>query len=427
MNILVIYDYYAPFALRQTFADYLYSFGRYSNGHHVYYCNYSCGIPGYLKKIPFDLIIFQQGFACQFRWGSLSYENYIKEVLPLKSSKAIKVIFCQDEFLKMDRINRFVKEFGIDAIFSVAEESEWNTIYYDVDRSKVRIYKVLTGYLDDHVCETIDTLAKDVPVRDIDIGYRATHAEPWLGKIGLLKIAVADIVDASAKKKGLKTDISTVNEEKKFFLGLDWYRFMLRCKNFIGVEGGSSLFDTDGTVREKITKYQKQHPRSTYDQVEAACFPGMDGNINIVALSPRHLEACVTRTCQILVEGEYSGVLKPGIHYISLKKDFSNVDDALAIAQNDKVRKQITDNAYQDIVQSQSYTYSAFVSQTFSRCFEGKKHPSSPSYPLYYWINRARDWLIWKRMPLEFYWFKKVKKFLPTTVVERLKALRNRS
>ena len=54
-----------------------------------------------------------------------------------------------------------------------------------------------------------------------------------------------------------------------------------------------------------------------------------DGRLQLFAISPRHLEACATRTCQVLVEGEYSGVLRPGEHYIPVRKDLSNLDDVL--------------------------------------------------------------------------------------------------
>ena len=36
----------------------------------------------------------------------------------------------------------------------------------------------------------------------------------------------------------------------------------------------------------------------------------------MVALSPRHLEAALTGTAQLLVEGQYDDVLEPGRHFL---------------------------------------------------------------------------------------------------------------
>ena len=52
-----------------------------------------------------------------------------------------------------------------------------------------------------------------------------------------------------------------------------------------------------------------------------------EDNIPYRTISPRHFEASALRLCQILLEGKYSGVMRPMVHYIPLKKDFSNFDE----------------------------------------------------------------------------------------------------
>ena len=97
------------------------------------------------------------------------------------------------------------------------------------------------------------------------------------------------------------------------------------------------------------------------EEVEAACFPGKDGSVPLYAISPRHLECCATRTCQILTEGDYNGILQPGVHYLSLKKDFSNLDDVLNEVVLDRKRAQLVKRAFEDVVASGHYTYKKFV------------------------------------------------------------------
>jgi hypothetical protein len=175
----------------------------------------------------------------------------------------------------------------------------------------------------------------------------------------LLKHEIADLFEARAAEYGLETDIST--DEKDVLYGDDWYRFLLRCKYTIGVEGGSSILDPRGEIKKRTDDYLARNPNSTLEEVEAACFPGLEGSISLFAISPRHLEACVTRTCQVLVKGDYNGILKPGAHYIELKKDLSNAEDVLEQVRNDALRDEITTRAYEDVVESGEYTYRKFV------------------------------------------------------------------
>ena len=80
-----------------------------------------------------------------------------------------------------------------------------------------------------------------------------------------------------------------------------------------------------------------------------------------MAISPRNLEACLTGTCQILLEGDYNGILQPDVHYIALKRDYSNLDAVLAAMKDESVRESIVERADRDIVASGRWTYRRFV------------------------------------------------------------------
>lgn len=420
MNVLVLYDYYSPYPLRQAFADHLYSFQRHLDAH-VYTCNFAFGLPKYLSKVKFDLILFHQIFASQFRWSGLSYESYVKKLNPLKQSGAVKAFFCQDEFFKMNLVNRFVNDFEIDHLFSVAEPSQWPVIYPEVNLQRTKIHKVLTGYLDASMETTLNSL-KDIP-RTIDIGYRAFRVPPWLGEGGRLKIAVAEKLGDKAKKRGFQTDIKNIFDEKDALRGSEWLKFILSCKGFIGVEGGSSLMDYDGTLHVRVKKYLETHPDASFQEIKRACFETLDGNLSLFALSPRHLEACAAKTCQLLVEGEYSGVLEKERHYLSIKKDFSNVGEVLERFQDPKVRNELTERAFEEIVASKKYRYETFVFRIVQLCGVAT---SSPACPFWHKVHQVREQTLFKRMRAEFSLFPKVKKVLPKSLIVKLKSLRNR-
>ena len=357
MNILILFaDSGNP--MRTTVEDLIYSFRRYSE-HRCFYVNLvPRPLPSYLHQVPFDLVIFHTTFL-SYRWSPELFATLREKAEPLKHSAAVKIALPQDEFIHTDILCDFINDFGVNHVFSVAPESEWEKIYASVDRQKVTFHRILTGYLDERTISRVKEIARSVTERPIDVGYRAWHAAPWLGRHGLLKVKIHNLFREKAPKAQLTVDIST--EEKDTLLGDEWYKFLLRCKYTIGVEGGASILDRDGKIKKRTEDYLDVHPGASFEEIEAACFPGLDGYLNLMALSPRHLEACLTRTCQVLVEGQYNGILEPDKHYIELKRDLSNIDAVVETLKQDQLREGIAERAYRDIVESGRYTYRNFV------------------------------------------------------------------
>lgn len=366
MKVLVVY-YTFPTGIpyRPSRKTHIFCFDKFSD-HTIYYFNAFRGeLPWYLKAVDFDVIIFQTTFVCQQWRGTPYYRKLFRRFLPLANTRALKIMFPQDEFLNTDGFCDLINELNVDYVFSVAPEQEWKNIYHKVDFSKVKFERVLTAYLDDNNVAKIEQVAKENPPKTLDIGYRAAHSPPWFGRFGELKIKVAEVFQQHAGKFGLITNISTRKGDT--FLGDDWYRFLMKSKYQIGVEGGASVIDRDGVIKNRTEKFLRENPKATFEEAEAACFQGEDGKLALAAISPRHLECAATRTCQVLMEGEYNGILKPWVHYIPFKKDFSDIDDVLAILKKDELREQIVEQTYQDIVRSGLYSYKAFVKFVFDR------------------------------------------------------------
>jgi hypothetical protein len=360
-NILIVFRHMA-IPMRPVLWDLLYSFGKYS-GHRVFYLNLAIRkVPAYLTTIPFELIVFHTMFL-NARWQPARFEKLRRKVQILKKMQGVKVALPQDEFYNPKLLCEFINEFDIRHVFSVLPESEWKNIYRDVDFSKVQFHRVLTAYLGQDLIKKIFKRKRLYPERDIGIGYRTlgmthkTHA--WYGRHGFLKISIADRVKAKAEERGIVCDIS--NQPKDVINGDDWYWFLLRCKYQLGTEGGTSIMDWDGSLHERTARFVKAHPEADFDEIERNCFPGIDGKFKGFAISPRHLEACATETCQVLTEGQYNGILVPGKHYIELKKDFSNLDAVLDMIVQDDRRQEITRRAFQDIVASGNYNYERFT------------------------------------------------------------------
>lgn len=356
-SILVLYSVSrAP--MRGTISDHLFSFRRYSEADCAYVNMAVREIPGWLARSRFDLVVFHTTLLSK-RWGRQGFEPLVDRVRCLSENPAVKVALPQDEFINTDLLCQFIREMRIDHVFSVAPESQWEKIYAGVDRSRVQLHRVLTGYLDAKTVARISRLRGKMSARPIDIGYRAHGVRHSLGAHGYLKIRLADLVESVAQGLGMRTDISTRYQDT--LLGDAWYRFLLRCRYALGVEGGASIHDRDGTIWSKVQDYVAGHPEASFGEVEGACFPGLDGSFALFAISPRHLEACATKTAQILVEGHYNGILKPNLHYIPVRRDLSNLEEVLDELGDESRRVDLVERAYSDVVESGSYTYRAFV------------------------------------------------------------------
>jgi len=394
-TILVVYGL-MQHPLRSTVEDHLYSFRRYSKAR-VFYANALVGpVPRWMRRIPFDAIVFHTSFLSSLRWGPQVDETLRSRALELDGVSGVRAAMPQDEFLRSGALCDFIRDARIDVVFSVSPASERPKIYAGIDRERVRFEPTLTGYLDERTLTRIDELARTAAERPVDVFYRAGAERPYLGRHGLLKTGIATAGAAEAAARGLTTDISL--DPGATLLGDDWFRALVRSRWTLGVEGGASILDPDGELRAATMRYVDDHPAATYDEIEAACFPGRDGELALFAVSPRHLEACATRTGQILVEGTYSDVLEPGRHYLSVRADLSDLGAVLEQAKDETRRRELTDAAYQDIVASGRYTYRGFVHHVDRVLLAGAERRPSPLLRIAEAAGRVHDRLAWRRV-----------------------------
>ncbi len=361
-KVLIVINQH-EYPLRSTVRDSIFCFEKYYDAE-IFYLNTArlYKIPNHLKEIKFDLIIFHTVFM-SFRWGmEKEYKRLYKLLQFFRECSVEKIATPQDEWIHTNLLNEFIVDFGISRVFSVSPESEWPIIYNKIDFSKVKFHRILTGYIDPSIVEKFGN--STLNNRDITIGYRAYKAPPWLGKHGYLKTLIAETFKQKSDEFDLISDISV--EEKDTFLGDAWYNFLLKCKYFIGVEGGSTVLDPDGTIWKQGVKFLNANPNASYEEIEKNVFQGKEGSLSLIAISPRHLECCITKTCQILIKGSYNGILIPGKHFIELNPDFSNINSVIEIVKNDSLREQIANDAYNDIVLSKKYSYPNFVNYLFT-------------------------------------------------------------
>jgi hypothetical protein len=340
--------------------------------------------------------------------------SFIEKSFTLLKLEGLRIALVQDEFTQTKLLNEVLEHFQIKHIFSTAKQTEWHKIYPTMIQ-KSKFSRFLTGYINESSVEQTKKLLNKQ--RKIDIGYRANSSKRYsLGSHGLLKSQIAEEFIKNSPKFNLNTDISLDN--RKAFLGFEWYEFLADCKYTLGVESGASILDEDGSLEVAVANYLDDFPDANYQEVENKFFLGRDGELELFTVGPRHLEACMTKTCQILVEGDYNGILKPWVHYIPIKNDFSDIEEVLKIIREDKLRAEIVNRTYNDIVESNQYSYRRFVNRVFEESLGNDYEWSciSENEYEYYLKNQKRENLIWKYIPIRSWIVNKTLNAMPKKV-----------
>lgn len=308
------------------------------------------------------LVVFHTTLL-SLRWNLPRFEERMDSIAEVSQWEALKIAFPQDEFFGTLFLEHQFERFGVSHLFSAAPPSEWRKIYPRLSESPTKFRQVLTGYIDEELVRKVGPRAAGVTNRPVAIGYRAWKAEPWLGRLGQLKASVGDAF-LPYNAPGFRVDVSTKHEDT--FFGAGWYRFLQRCRAMPGSGSGASILDSDGSLRRKTQEFLAAHPTAPYEEVEQECFPGRDGELALNVLGPRHLEACLTRTCQILIPADYSGVLRSEEHYIPLEPDFSNIDATVDAVRDDKSRAELVERTYADVVEHGGWSYRRFIEAEIS-------------------------------------------------------------
>lgn len=369
------------------------AWGRHAE-HHVIYVNVGYAIPwSFLKSAGIDALILDTTF-CSMHWTPDYFRARAALCTEAASLTCPKIAIVQDEFTNIDLVAEFLERIAVTHVLTCSKESDWPKFYPTLVAKQVTFRTVLTGYVDPSRAYRIGLPPSRRP---IDIGYRGGRNPFWLGQQGRLKSEIGEKVQIAASKLDLATDIAHP-ESTQYLKGDQWFDFLHRCRCVIGVEGGASINDHDGAVHRSVEAYLAMQPDAQFEEVKAACFASRDGEVDLACLSPRHLEAAATRTAQLLVEGNYNGVLKPWEHYIPLKADGSNMAEALTAVMDDAGVDAMVERAYRDIVADGRWSYPTFVRQIETEIintWHSGDNGSGKGSILARWVLQARAGLLW--------------------------------
>lgn len=311
--------------------------------------------PKSIRGERFDVVIIHYTFLSGciigpafYRWKHLY--DWIARL------EALRVAFPQDEGNCAEILEEWLIDLEVHIVFSVHYRP--NQPLYPTLRHHARIEHCLPGYINAARAKEIAPCLKPIAERNLDIVYRARRLPHWFGRSGLRKCRVAEVVRERADALGLHTDISTRIED--VIRGRQWLNFIASSRAVIGVQGGYSAIDWRGEIKARIERWMTKEPALSFEEVDRRLPPGWD-DYSLLTVTPRHFEAIVAKTAQILIEGDYRGVIRPHEHYLPVKPDFSNVDETLEQLRDHHRVQEMVDRTYEEVYRSGRYSYTTFA------------------------------------------------------------------
>lgn len=292
--------------------------------------------------------------------------NKIEKILnlDLKNYPGLKVLMKQDEHIRSWQTADMIGEKKFDLVLTCLPENEIEKVYPTEKTSGAKFLTHLTGYITDSLISQNKNIDYN---RCIDISYRGSIQPLQCGRLGYEKWNIGHSVNNSLKNQTISLDISS--EWSSRIYGSDWLKFLQCSKATLGVESGSNLFDLSGEVEKQCNHFEKANasliksPARYYQAAQQEFLEQYEDNVYYAQVSPRHFEAAATRTLQILYEGSYSNIFLEKRHFLPLKRDLSNLEEILFVVHNAKLRKEITDCAFEEIVLNTKYHLASFVSR----------------------------------------------------------------
>ncbi len=330
-----------------------------------------------LVNEDFDAIIIDTTFLC-WRWAKPieAFEAFRRKYEFVAKSDAIKVAFPQDDYDHSEILDEWLSEWKVNVVYSVLYPHRAEL--YPCTSKTSEILKGYTGLFEAADLTLISGSARPWGQRAIDVGYRARRLPAYFGRFGQVKSEIADRFAELASITTLKLDISCKPSDT--ISGDQWLQFLGNCRFTLGSESGSSILDPRGEIRVRCEEFSKLYGEATFEEIEAACFPGQDRISNpFKALSPRIFEAAAAGCAQILVPSEYDGALQPWTHYLPLERDCSNFDKILdAMGDTDRIQKMI-DASQKALIANTRYSYAYYSEDVLGQIRKRlpKKHPSS--------------------------------------------------
>jgi hypothetical protein len=349
-NILLLHNVKKKFGLPQNHLDFLKSFEEFSVNRISYLDPSEDSL--ILEEINcYDVVVVHHSIILFSEYCLPSFWRIL-----LRTSSNKKILFIQDDFRKVDQTLEIIHHIGFSVVCTCVSEAVKDKIYISSQINQAKVISILTAYVPESFKEIP---AVSFQAREMDVVYRGRKGSAWYGDLVREKWIIGEKFKFDALLYGLKTNISS--DEKDRIYGKKWIDFLLSAKCVLGTESSANVVDYDGSIEERVLKYEKDNPNASYEEIKNLYFKDIDGKIELNMLPPKIFEYAATRTLMVLYEGKYSGILEPWKHYVPLKKDHSNMEQVVECVRSQEKWEEMTQYAYNDLIESGKYSYRKLI------------------------------------------------------------------
>lgn len=296
-------------------------------------------VMGFKKIKEVDLIIILHSALGD------SAEILINVAEKFNSRKCPLVVFIGNEYDLLIEKKTFLRNSNANFICSQLPLSAAEFLYGDLTDTKVLTVP--------HACNPKVYNSNKNFNKTIDFIFVGAKYPLWLGDSE--RNDFLSLVSENLRKMQLVIKIGQGNLPRD-----KWASRLASSHGTIGAEAGTYFLDREGRIltaaKESIESNDFVEEYISFDFSKYA----KDHNIKYVcgkAISSRHFEALGTRTVQILLEGSYNDILEPDIHYLSVKKDFSNLKDKINEFKDPSRRQSISEMGYEFVMDLHTYSH----------------------------------------------------------------------
>jgi hypothetical protein len=361
-----------------------------------------------LFKYPWDVIILTSTTLSE-RVSVESLEKLKTFLAPLKNHSAYKVAMPQDDYHCPEDLDQLLSEIEIDLLVTVFNKERFFLYPKISSNPKCDVIQGQTIYLTNTYNSMREKFYTPIEKRPHDVFYKATNNPVFPNNLGLKKALLSNSFEKALNGKQVKTNFP---KSQNLFTGNKWFKMLSNSKSILGSNSGSDFIIRNAVSADAFKKEFSALSREDRERpINEFNYKGIEKTVvPMTAISPRNIDAASLGTMQILVEGSYSNILKPGIDYIETDFEFHNMEYLLQCLNNFKLMRDITDNAWNTINNSPSIRFNGIFQFIINKSNLKKSLKSQTYLPpqVFNMFNHSLSQLIKK----ELYLVRKSIKFL---------------
>lgn len=257
--------------------------------------------------------------------------------------RAPMIVFIGNEYDVLDDKIAFLREVEAEFVCSQLPLAAANYLYRECAKSRIVEMP--------HALNPKKYFPVPDAPRDIDIGFIGDIYWPFVGDRE--RTDLIEWFERRGAARGVRCDI------RRQRVGRDaWRGFLNGCRAVIGAESGTYYLNERGRVLERARAYNLfENPAASFEEVFDRFYRGLAREVSGKSISSRHFEPIGTKTCQILLAGEYNGILDADRHYIAVNKDLGNIDEVLERFRDDDYRTRMVEDTLDYVLTEHTYAH----------------------------------------------------------------------